>query len=83
MTLLFLTGFLQVFFVGVSTWAFANKKVLIIFISGFIISWLWAGNVKEISIGTEYDKIVYAFGAASGATTAFFSMEFLKKKKII
>ena len=64
---LFLTGFLQVFFVSCNTYFISKSFYIGVFICGLIISLIWSWNVKKIVFGTFNDRIVYAFGAAFGS----------------
>jgi len=64
---LFLTGFLQVFFVACNTYFISKSFYIGVFICGLIISLIWSWNVKKIVFGTFNDRIVYAFGAAFGS----------------
>lgn len=69
---LFLTGFLQVFFVVINTYFISKGYLLGIIICGFIISFIWSHNVKKIAFGSEYDRFIYSLGAMSGSLTAYF-----------
>lgn len=64
---LFLTGFLQVFFVACNTYFISKSFYIGVFFCGLIISLIWSWNVKKIVFGTFNDRIVYAFGAAFGS----------------
>lgn len=64
---LFLTGFLQVFFVACNTYFISKSFYIGVFICGLIISLIWSWNVKKIVFGTFNDRIFYAFGAAFGS----------------
>ncbi|QHC84990.1 hypothetical protein AS589_09500 [Empedobacter brevis] len=66
MSKLFITAFLQVFFVSANTYFIAKSNYLLVGVCGFIISWLWTSNVKKISTSTTTERIVYATGAAMG-----------------
>lgn len=69
---LFITGFLQVFFVVINTYFISKGYLLGIIICGFIISFIWSHNVKKIAFGSEYDRFIYSLGAMSGSLTAYF-----------
>ena len=64
---LFLTGFLQVFFVACNTYFISKSFYIGVFICGLIISLIWSWNVKKIVFGTFKDRIIYVFGAAFGS----------------
>jgi len=64
---LFITGFLQVFFVACNTYFISKSFYIGVFICGLIISLIWSWNVKKIVFGNFNDRIIYAFGAAFGS----------------
>lgn len=66
---LFLTAFLQVFFVSANTYFIATVNYAMVFVCGFAISWLWTSNVKKIAISTKYERFIYALGASLGGAT--------------
>lgn len=64
---LFITGFLQVFFVAINTYFIANKMLFGTAMAGFAISFIWSFNVKKVAFGTTKDRIIYALGAGFGS----------------
>jgi len=64
---LFLTGFIQVFFVAINTYFISKAIYLGVFICGFTISLFWSWNVKRISIGSLKDRLLYSFGTGLGS----------------
>lgn len=64
---LFITGFLQVFFVAINTYFIANKMLFGTAMAGFTISFIWSFNVKKVAFGTAKDRIIYALGAGFGS----------------
>lgn len=64
---LFLTGFAQVFLVTVQTYFISKSFYLGVFVGGFLISLVWSWNVKKIAFGNRVDRVIYSFGAATGA----------------
>jgi hypothetical protein len=64
---LFITGFVQVFFVAINTYFISKMMLFGVFICGFIISIIWSWNVKKIAFGTTKDRLFYSFGAAFGS----------------
>lgn len=64
---LFITGFLQVFFVAVNTFFISHEFYSGVFVCGFIISFIWSWNVKKVAFGSMDDRIYYSLGAATGA----------------
>lgn len=69
---LFITGFIQVLCVAMSTYFIANKLYIGTFATGFLISWIWTHNVKKISISTPGDRYSYALGAGLGSVSGLF-----------
>ena len=64
---LFLTGFLQVFFVAINTYLISQKSVYGTALAGFVISIIWSFNVKRVAFGTMQDRVIYSFGAGFGS----------------
>ena len=69
---LFTTGFLQVFFVSANTYFLAKEQYLGVSIASFMISFIWAYNVKKVAFGSFLDKFIYALGANAGALLGLF-----------
>ena len=64
---LFITGFVQVFFVAINTYFISRQFYMGILGCGFMISLIWSWNVKKIAFGTWTDRLYYASGAAFGS----------------
>jgi hypothetical protein len=64
---LFITGFLQVFFVAINTYFIANKMLFGTAMAGFTISFIWSFNVKKVAFGTMKDRVTYSCGAGFGS----------------
>ncbi len=64
---LFITGFVQVFFVAINTYLISIKKYEGVFICGFLISFIWSWNVKKVAFGTTKDRLLYSLGAGMGS----------------
>lgn len=64
---LFITGFIQVFFVAANTYFIAQVNYGAVFMAAFLISIVWSYNIKRIAFGSTLDRFVYAFGAACGS----------------
>lgn len=64
---IFITGFLQVFFVILSTYLVQKHNLIGVGIVGFVIAIVWSFNVKRISIGTWEERLYYAFGSSFGS----------------
>jgi hypothetical protein len=74
---LFLTGFIQVYFVSVNTY-FLSKEIYIgVFVAAFMISLIWSFNVKKVAFGSTADRVVYAFGATFGSLAGLWSSSFI------
>ncbi|MGJ1321426.1 hypothetical protein ACR780_01940 [Sphingobacterium faecium] len=66
---LFITGFLQVFFVALNTWLITQKNFIGVLIVSFLISFIWSFNVKKVAFGSIKDRIIYSIGASIGGLT--------------
>jgi hypothetical protein len=64
---LFITGFVQVFFVAINTYFLSKIFYLGVFLCAFMISLVWSWNVKKVAFGTISDRLIYALGAAFGS----------------
>ena len=69
---LFITGFLQVFFVAINTYFIANKMIFGTAMAGFTISFIWSFNVKKVAFGTTKDRIIYSCGAGFGSLAGLY-----------
>lgn len=69
---LFITGFLQVFFVAINTYFIANKMLFGTAMAGFTISFIWSFNVKKVAFGTTKDRIIYSLGAGFGSLAGLY-----------
>ena len=72
-SLLFITGFTQVYFVAVNTYFISKGLYLGVLIAAFLISIIWSFNVKKIAFGTIKDRLIYSFGASIGSVAGLFS----------
>ena len=68
---LFITGFLQVLFVTMSTYFIANNMIFGATLSGFMISIIWTFNVKRIAFSRMIERVVYAVGASLGTAAGY------------
>ncbi len=66
---LFLTGFIQVFFVAINTYFLAHVLYLGVIVASFMISMIWSYNVRRVVFGTLKDRIIYSLGATFGSVT--------------
>jgi len=76
---LFLTGYLQVFFVVANTYFISKGYVLGILIASFLISLIWSWNVKKIAFGRKKDRIIYALGAMCGSYSSYLVAQLIIK----
>lgn len=67
---LFLTGFIQVFFVAVNTYLISIRHFTGVAACSFIISFIWSYNVKKVAFGTMKERIIYSIGATIGGISA-------------
>lgn len=64
---LFITGFVQVFFVAINTYFLSKMFYIGVFLCAFMISFIWSWNVKKVVFGTFSDRVTYSLGAAFGS----------------
>lgn len=69
---LFITGFIQVFFIAINTYFLSKGIYFGVGFASFMISIVWSLNVKKIAFGNWIDRILYASGAMSGSLTGLF-----------
>ena len=74
---LFLSGFVQVFFIAVNTYFLAKEMYLGVVVSSFMISLIWSFNVKKIAFGSTAHRITYALGATFGSVFGLWSSAFI------
>lgn len=76
---LFITGFVQVYFVAINT-VFLSKQLYIgVFFAAFMISMVWSWNIKKIAFGSMKDRIYYSLGATAGSMIGLYTSSFLSK----
>lgn len=76
---LFFTGFLQIFFVAVNTYLISKSNLIGVFLCSFLISFIWAHNIKKIVFGSIKSYFTYSLGAGVGSLCGlFFCINFLK-----
>jgi len=73
---LFITAFIQVFFVAINTYFISRRYYAGAFICGFIISLIWSWNVRRIAFGTLHDRYIYASGAGCGSLAGLYVATF-------
>jgi len=69
---LFITAFFQVAFVAMNITFISKEKLLLMFLTGFGISYMWTMNVKRVAFGSRKERFVYATGAAAGTLFGYF-----------
>lgn len=69
---LFLTAFIQVALVSMNVVFISKGYIIPMILTGFGISFTWTFNVKKIAFGSNTDRIIYAFGAATGTAVGYF-----------
>lgn len=74
---LFVSGFLQVFFVAINAYCIAHGFLWDMLASSWCISYLWSSNVRKIASGGYADRLVYATGAAVGCVSGYLVITFL------
>ena len=74
---LFLTAWLQVGLVAMNVLFIASHKILPMLVTSFGISFTWSYNVKRVSFGNTFDRIIYALGATIGTLTGYLLSNYL------
>jgi hypothetical protein len=75
--ILFLTGFVQVYFVSVNTYFIANEVYAGVLVAGFLISLIWSFNVQKVAFGSNIDRVSYALGASIGCYVGLLTSSFV------
>jgi hypothetical protein len=73
----FLLAYTQILFVSLNTIFLARNNPSMVFICAFLISYIWTHNVKKIAFGNEWDKLIYALGAALGSLSGLIISRYL------
>ena len=73
----FFTSFFQIALVAINTLLIAKQMFLLVFITSFFISLLWAFNVSKIALSNLTQKLLYALGAGFGAISGMFLVKIL------
>jgi hypothetical protein len=63
---LFSTSFLQVFLISINTVFLSKAFYPGVAVAGFLITYVWVGNVKKVNVATKMERIVYSLGATIG-----------------
>lgn len=67
-------GLVHVYFIAINTYFIAKEIYLGVAVASFIISLLWAFNVRKVTSSTSYlDRIFYAVGATLGSIFGLWS----------
>jgi hypothetical protein len=74
---LFVTGYIQVFFVSLNFCFLVNKIYLGVLLASFMISFVWSFNVKRIVFGSGFDRVFYSLGASMGSIFGIWSETFI------
>lgn len=75
---LFSTAFLHVFMISVNTIFLARTFYPGVAVAGFMISYLWVGNVKKVTVATRAERLIYSTGAMLGGLTGMAMVDVLK-----
>jgi hypothetical protein len=79
LSIIFATGFAQVFLVSANTYFISRTTWLGIAVCGFGISYLWTINVRKVSIGSMPEQITYATGAMLGGLAGVLMAKMIKR----
>ena len=78
LTIIFLTGFVQVFLVSANTYFISKTTWAGIAVCGFGISYLWTINVRRVTAGSTAEQITYATGAMLGGLCGVLMAKLIK-----
>lgn len=70
---LFLTGFVQVFFVAINTYFLSKGLYIGVLFASFAVSMVWSFNIKKLAFGSKTDRVIYALGATLGSVMGLFT----------
>jgi hypothetical protein len=76
---LFITGYMQVFLVAISTLAIANRVYPLAALVSYCIGWLWQSNVKRAVANSSVDIHLYNLGSATGTVSGIYLVSFFIK----
>ncbi len=74
---IFTRSFLQILFVVMNGYFIAQSKIVGVAICSYIISMLWAMNVRSMALSSTTQRHTYASGAMAGAITGFYIAKYL------
>jgi hypothetical protein len=63
---LFFTSWLQVFLISINTVFLSKAFYPGVAVAGFLITYVWVGNVKKVNVASRAERIVYSLGAMTG-----------------
>lgn len=72
------TAYIQVFFVCININFIASGNLIKTFLSSFFINLLWTINIKKMAFGNNYDRLIYAIGAATGSASGLIILNYFK-----
>ena len=75
---LFFTAFIQVYLVSINTIFLATAMYVVVAVAGFLISYVWTGNVRRIAVSTQQQRVVYSLGACIGGLCGLASVHLFK-----
>lgn len=71
----FLTGFLQVFFISINTYFISHSIYIGVGICAFLIAIIWSFNVSAVSYDRKAMMLYYATGSAIGSLLGLYISE--------
>lgn len=77
MTSIFTTAFIHVFLISINTIFLSRNFYPGVAIAGFMISYIWVGNVKKVNVATKLERIIYSTGAMLGGLTGMITVQAL------
>jgi len=79
LSIIFATGFAQVFLVSANTYFISRTTWAGIAVCGFGISYLWTYNVRRVTIGSAAEQLTYATGAMAGGLCGVMMAKLIKR----
>ena len=66
---IFLTAYIQVCLIAIQTVFLARNAVLGVAVAGFLISFVWTFNVRNVAFSGLAEKLIYSSGASLGGVS--------------
>ena len=74
---LFISAMTHVALVAMNMVFLTSHNIVMLGVTGFLISLIWTFNVKKVAFGTWMDRIVYSCGACTGTLSGYYLATYL------